>query len=79
MASAKEGNGAPTKKTKLYDLYEQHGLSPWYDNLCRPVTDLLPLIAFGVRGVTSNPTVTLRRQFFLCILDLTSVHLLLNF
>jgi transaldolase len=57
MASAKEGNGAPTKKTKLYDLYEQHGLSPWYDNLCRPVTDLLPLIAFGVRGVTSNPTI----------------------
>jgi transaldolase len=60
MASAKEGNGAPTKKTSLHDLYELQGLSPWYDNLCRPVTDLLPLIASGVRGVTSNPTVILR-------------------
>ncbi|KAG2603088.1 transaldolase-like [Panicum virgatum] len=57
MASAKEGNGAPTKKTALHDLYELQGLSPWYDNLCRPVTDLLPLIASGVRGVTSNPTI----------------------
>ncbi|PWZ33944.1 Transaldolase [Zea mays] len=57
MASAKEGNGAPTKKTSLHDLYELQGLSPWYDNLCRPVTDLLPLIASGVRGVTSNPTI----------------------
>ncbi|KAK3166384.1 hypothetical protein QOZ80_1AG0045070 [Eleusine coracana subsp. coracana] len=57
MASAKEGNGAPTKRSRLHDLYEQQGLSPWYDNLCRPVTDLLPLIASGVRGVTSNPTI----------------------
>ncbi|ONM34949.1 Aldolase-type TIM barrel family protein [Zea mays] len=57
MASAKEGNGAPTKKTSLHDLYELQGLSPWYDNLCRPVTDLLPLIASGVRGVTSNPAI----------------------
>ncbi|KAF8648643.1 hypothetical protein HU200_064689 [Digitaria exilis] len=57
MASAKEGNGAPTKRTSLHDLYDLQGLSPWYDNLCRPVTDLLPLIASGVRGVTSNPTI----------------------
>ncbi|TVU34600.1 hypothetical protein EJB05_16437 [Eragrostis curvula] len=57
MASAKGGNGAPTQKTRLHDLYELQGLSPWYDNLCRPVTDLLPLIASGVRGVTSNPTI----------------------
>lgn len=55
--SGKEGNGVPAKRTTLHDLYEQQGQSPWYDNLCRPVTDLLPLIASGVRGVTSNPTV----------------------
>ncbi|KAJ6832022.1 uncharacterized protein M6B38_345165 [Iris pallida] len=55
--SQQVGNGAPTKKTTLHDLYEQQGQSPWYDNLCRPVTDLLPLIASGVRGVTSNPTI----------------------
>ncbi|KAJ3678224.1 hypothetical protein LUZ60_002027 [Juncus effusus] len=51
------GNGAPTSKTTLHDLYEQEGQSPWYDNLCRPVTDLIPLITKGVRGVTSNPTI----------------------
>ncbi|XP_068644712.1 uncharacterized protein [Aristolochia californica] len=52
-----DGNGAQTKRTTLHDLYEKQGQSPWYDNLCRPVTDLLPLIASGVRGVTSNPTI----------------------
>ncbi|CAN6471899.1 unnamed protein product [Victoria cruziana] len=51
-----DGNGAQVKKTTLHHLYEQ-GQSPWYDNLCRPVTDLNPLIANGVRGVTSNPTI----------------------
>ncbi|ONK78136.1 uncharacterized protein A4U43_C02F14720 [Asparagus officinalis] len=56
-ASKHDGNGVPTKKTTLHDLYDQQGQSPWYDNLCRPVTDLLPLIASGVRGVTSNPTI----------------------
>lgn len=55
--SKQDGNGAPNKRTTLHDLYEQQGQSPWYDNLCRPVTDLLPLIASGVRGVTSNPTI----------------------
>ncbi|XP_038984315.1 transaldolase-like [Phoenix dactylifera] len=55
--SEQDGNGAPAKRTALHDLYEQQGQSPWYDNLCRPVTDLLPLIASGVRGVTSNPTI----------------------
>lgn len=45
------------KRTTLHDLYEKQGQSPWYDNLCRPVTDLLPLIESGVRGVTSNPAV----------------------
>uniref|UniRef100_A0A0E0CCF3 Uncharacterized protein n=2 Tax=Oryza TaxID=4527 RepID=A0A0E0CCF3_9ORYZ len=57
MASAKDGNGAPTKRTTLHDLYDLQGQSPWYDNLCRPVTDLLPLIGSGVRGVTSNPSI----------------------
>lgn len=52
-----DGNGSPAKRTYLHDLYEKEGQSPWYDNLCRPVTDLLPLIASGVRGVTSNPAV----------------------
>ncbi|XP_010682632.2 uncharacterized protein LOC104897452 [Beta vulgaris subsp. vulgaris] len=51
------GNGSPIKRTTLHDLYEKQGQSPWYDNLCRPVTDLLPLIASGVRGVTSNPAI----------------------
>ncbi|KAK9110531.1 hypothetical protein Sjap_018591 [Stephania japonica] len=51
------GNGAQVKRTTLHDLYELQGQSPWYDNLCRPVTDLLPLIASGVRGVTSNPAI----------------------
>ncbi|XP_023539799.1 uncharacterized protein LOC111800373 [Cucurbita pepo subsp. pepo] len=52
-----DGNGIPTKRTVLHDLYEKEGQSPWYDNLCRPVTDLLPLISKGVRGVTSNPAI----------------------
>ncbi|WOL02544.1 hypothetical protein Cni_G11263 [Canna indica] len=55
--SLQDGNGASSKRTTLHDLYEQEGQSPWYDNLCRPVTDLLPFIANGVRGVTSNPTI----------------------
>ncbi|KAH0450671.1 hypothetical protein IEQ34_021363 [Dendrobium chrysotoxum] len=54
---SQDGNGSTTKRTTLHDLYESQGQSPWYDNLCRPVTDLLPLIASGVRGVTSNPTI----------------------
>ncbi|XWS63474.1 hypothetical protein CRYUN_Cryun06bG0100600 [Craigia yunnanensis] len=49
-----DGNGSSVKRTTLHDLYKKEGQSPWYDNLCRPVTDLLPLIANGVRGVTSN-------------------------
>ena len=57
--SASGGNGSTAERTTLHDLYEKEGQSPWYDNLCRPVTDLLPFIARGVRGVTSNPAVTL--------------------
>ncbi|KDP23255.1 hypothetical protein JCGZ_23088 [Jatropha curcas] len=55
--SQSSGNGSPIKKTTLHDLYEREGQSPWYDNLCRPVTDLIPLIESGVRGVTSNPAI----------------------
>ncbi|KAK4780719.1 hypothetical protein SAY87_016825 [Trapa incisa] len=55
--SQSSGNGSAAKKTVLHDLYEREGQSPWYDNLCRPVTDLLPLIESGVRGVTSNPAI----------------------
>ncbi|KAI7724597.1 hypothetical protein M8C21_015458, partial [Ambrosia artemisiifolia] len=51
------GNGSHVKRTSLHDLYEKQGQSPWYDNLCRPVTDLIPLIESGVRGVTSNPAI----------------------
>ncbi|GAB2280779.1 hypothetical protein Dimus_015404 [Dionaea muscipula] len=51
------GNGSPIKRTTLHELYEKQGQSPWYDNLCRPVTDLIPLIESGVRGVTSNPAI----------------------
>lgn len=59
-----DGNGIPVKRTVLHDLYEKEGQSPWYDNLCRPVTDLLPLISKGVRGVTSNPAVSIQILFF---------------
>ncbi|XP_065852565.1 uncharacterized protein [Euphorbia lathyris] len=55
--SQSTGNGSAVKKTTLHDLYEREGQSPWYDNLCRPVTDLIPLIESGVRGVTSNPAI----------------------
>ncbi|KAK4773540.1 hypothetical protein SAY87_028559 [Trapa incisa] len=55
--SQSSGNGSAAKKTVLHDLYELEGQSPWYDNLCRPVTDLLPLMESGVRGVTSNPAI----------------------
>ncbi|KAL0874486.1 hypothetical protein Bca101_024191 [Brassica carinata] len=27
------------------------------DNICRPVTDILPFISRGVRGATSNPAI----------------------
>jgi len=46
--------------TRLHQLYEYAGQSPWIDNLNRP--DLLGgglarLVESGVRGVTSNPTI----------------------
>ena len=47
-----------SRKTLLHELYDGQKQSPWYDNLRRPVTDLKPFIERGVRGVTSNPTVS---------------------
>ena len=46
--------------TRLHDLYEQQGQSPWLDNLRRDHLRggrLAELIAQGIRGVTSNPTI----------------------
>jgi transaldolase len=46
--------------TKLHDLYQQQGQSPWLDNLRRDwIHDgtLQGWIDKGVRGVTSNPTI----------------------
>ncbi len=46
--------------TRLQQLYERHGQSPWLDNLTRG--DLAGgrlgrLVAQGIRGITSNPTI----------------------
>lgn len=73
--SQADGNGSSVKRTTLHDLYERQGQSPWYDNLCRPVTDLIPLIESGVRGVTSNPAVnySLPNPFALGIENLLSL------
>lgn len=46
--------------TKLHRLYDEQGQSPWIDDLKRrSVTGgrLAELIAQGVRGITSNPTI----------------------
>jgi transaldolase len=46
--------------TKLHDLYEQQGQSPWLDNLRRDYLRggrLAELVSQGIRGVTSNPTI----------------------
>jgi len=46
--------------TKLHDLYEQQGQSPWLDNLRRDYLrggHLAELVDEGIRGVTSNPTI----------------------
>ncbi len=46
--------------TTLQDLYAQQGQSPWLDNLRRDyLTEgkLASLVAEGIRGVTSNPTI----------------------
>ncbi len=46
--------------TRLQDLYDQQGQSPWLDNLRRDyIADgrLQRLIDDGIRGITSNPTI----------------------
>jgi transaldolase len=47
-------------KTKLQQLHEEQGQSPWLDNLTRGHLlrgELERLVAAGIRGVTSNPTI----------------------
>lgn len=46
--------------TRLQSLYDDEGQSPWIDNLNRPSLHeggLADLVARGIRGVTSNPTI----------------------
>jgi transaldolase len=46
--------------TRLHDLFELQGQSPWLDNLKRSMIQdgtLAGLVADGIRGVTSNPTI----------------------
>jgi transaldolase len=46
--------------TRLHDLYEQQGQSPWLDNLKRGYItsgQLQQMVADGIRGLTSNPTI----------------------
>lgn len=46
--------------TRLHDLFDREGQSPWLDNLRRDDIDnghLEDLIQRGVRGITSNPTI----------------------
>ncbi len=46
--------------TRLHELYSEQGQSPWIDNLDRPGIlggGLARLVAEGIRGVTSNPTI----------------------
>lgn len=46
--------------TKLHDLYNSFGVSPWLDNLSRDLInsgDLQSFVDRGIRGVTSNPSI----------------------
>lgn len=46
--------------TRLHDLFAEQGQSPWIDNLARTGLQsghLRQLVADGIRGVTSNPTI----------------------
>jgi transaldolase len=46
--------------TKLHDLYDIGGQSPWLDNLRRDWLEdgqLAEWVSLGVRGITSNPTI----------------------
>jgi transaldolase len=46
--------------TRLHELYDAQGQSPWIDNVSRPAIlegGLQKLVDGGIRGVTSNPTI----------------------
>ncbi|MEO6121257.1 MAG: transaldolase [Acidimicrobiales bacterium] len=46
--------------TRLHQLFDDHGQSPWIDNLSRSMVRggrLAQLVDQGIRGVTSNPTI----------------------
>lgn len=46
--------------TRLHDLFDEQGQSPWIDNLTRTGVrsgHLVQLVEDGIRGVTSNPTI----------------------
>ena len=46
--------------TRLHQLYNEGGQSPWVDNLSRDAIRsgrLATMVDQGVRGVTSNPTI----------------------
>jgi transaldolase len=46
--------------TRLHELYDTQGQSPWIDNVNRPSIlqgGLQKLVSDGIRGVTSNPTI----------------------
>jgi len=52
--------GSDIEHSRLHLLSEQYGQSPWIDNLTRTMVAsgrLQHLVALGVRGVTSNPTI----------------------
>jgi len=56
----RHGNETATDMTRLHDLYEFGGQSPWLDNLRRDWLEdgqLAGLVSMGVRGITSNPTI----------------------
>src|SRR5262245_1435451 len=49
-----------SQTSPLARLHEEFGQSPWYDNLTRDIVidgGLADLVADGIRGVTSNPTI----------------------
>lgn len=49
--------------TKLKQLFNEYGQSPWLDNLTRPYLrdgTLARMVANGIRGVTANPTIFAR-------------------
>ena len=54
------GSGSQGQRSRLHQLYDEYGQSPWIDNLTRPMITsgrLQRMVDLGVRGVTSNPTI----------------------